>query len=261
MEDQMLCTLSETAREAGEKLLEYFGHLHSNEIVHKGKTDLVSVADRTAEQLIRAKLNKAYPEIGFHGEESGGVPFDQGKIFETDPLDGTNNFIHGMPLFCVSLAYVENGVSQAGVVYAPLLNELFSAKRGEGAWLNGKPLHVSTVSNLIDAEVESGYSCVRAQLPKDNAPIIEELVHKVLCVRVIGSFALSLCWLAAGRFDAAWELKLGPWDWAAGKLLVEEAGGKVTDVTGAPLDWHSGRILASNGLIHAPLTEAIAKYF
>ena len=260
MEDQMLCTLCETAREAGGKLLEYYGHLHTNEIVHKGKIDLVSVADRTTEALIREKLANAYPDIGFHGEESGGTPFDQGKIFETDPLDGTSNFVHGVPLFCVSIAYVENGVPKAGVVYAPVLNEMFSASYGKGAWLNDKPLHVSSVANLIDAEIETGYSCVRANLPKDNVAIAADVVHQVLCMRVLGTAALALCWLAAGRFDAVWELKLGPWDWAAGKVIVEEAGGKVTDATGTPLDWHNGRILATNGLIHATLAKKIAEY-
>ncbi|MBR0459934.1 MAG: inositol monophosphatase [Victivallales bacterium] len=237
----------------------HFSLLGQAEVFHKGRIDLVTVADQESESYIKEALHAAYPEIGFHGEEGGGSVYDQGRLFVADPLDGTTNFVHGLPLFCVSIAYVVDGQPQAGVVYAPYFDEFFWAAKGEGAWHDGRRIHVSTTANLVDAELEFGFSCVRAGLKPDTMPIASDFVYRAQCIRALGSAALALCYVADGRFDGFWEYYIRPWDWAAAQIIIEEAGGKLTDFRGGPVDWRTGRVLASNGLLHEQMMAVFAE--
>jgi len=221
------------------------------------RADLVTVADRASERTIVERLRKDFPGAGILGEE-GGVyePLrvaqdDEGvERWIIDPLDGTTNYAHGYPLFCISIAYERDGEVLAGVIYAPLMNELFTAQRGGGALRNGEPVRVSEIPSLAEAMVVTGFK------PYDyetNAPYFAKASHIAQAVRRDGSAALDLAYTAMGRFDGFWEFDLAPWDMAAGMLLVREAGGAVTATDGSPFALTGRSILASNGRIHEEL--------
>ena len=247
------------AKEAGALLREFFAQ--GVETEYKGDVDLVTVADRTAEKLIRQQLSEAFPEHGIFGEEGTRERLDQEFRWYVDPLDGTTNFAHGFPQFCVSLGLErrpqglrsdEDGGLVAAVIYDPMREELFFSERGCGAWLNNKPLQVSRNAALAEALVATGFpSRKRHQSP--NIHFYHEFTLRSHGVRRAGSAALDLAYVAAGRLDAFWEFNLNPWDTAAGILLVEEAGGYVTDFSGRHYRLASDEVLASNGLIHAEL--------
>jgi myo-inositol-1(or 4)-monophosphatase len=247
------------AREAGARLREFYAQ--GVETEYKGDVDLVTVADRTVEKLIRERLGAVLPEHGIYGEEGTRERLDQEYRWYVDPLDGTTNFAHGFPQFCVSMglerrpsgiAPDEDGTLMAAVIYDPLRDELFVAERGRGARLNDKPLHVSKNALLAESLVATGFpSRKRHQSP--NIHFYHEFTLRSHGVRRAGSAALDLAYVAAGRMDAFWEFNLNPWDTAAGILLVEEAGGRVTDFAGNHYRLESTEILASNGLIHDEL--------
>jgi len=250
---------SAIAREAGAKLREFFSQGVVTE--YKGDADLVTVADRTSEKLIRGRLAEAFPEHGIYGEEGTRDRLDGEFRWYVDPLDGTTNFAHGFPQFCVSLgleqrpeglAPEEDGTLVAAVIYDPMRDELFAAERGRGALLNSKPLHVSRTPELSEALVATGFPS-RKRHATPNIHFYQEFTLRSHGVRRAGSAALDLAFVAAGRLDAFWEFSLNPWDTAAGILLVEEAGGQVTDFSGKHFLLDSREILASNGLIHAEL--------
>jgi myo-inositol-1(or 4)-monophosphatase len=251
------------AREAGALLREFFAQ--GVETEYKGDVDLVTVADRTAEKLIRQKLSEVFPDHGIFGEEGTRERLDQEFRWYVDPLDGTTNFAHGFPQFCVSLGleqrpervrYDEDGTLVAAVIYDPMRDELFTAEKGRGAQLNGKPLRVSRNAMLAEALVATGFpSRKRHQSP--NIHFYHEFTLRSHGVRRAGSAALDLAYVAAGRMDAFWEFNLNPWDTAAGILLVEEAGGRVTDFSGRQYRLASDEVLASNGLIH----EEMLRFF
>ena len=249
----------EIAREAGARLREFFAQ--GVETEYKGDVDLVTVADRTVEKLIRARLGEVFPEHGMYGEEGTRERLEREFRWYVDPLDGTTNFAHGFPQFCVSLGLErrapglkpeEDGVLTAAVIYDPLRDELFAAERGRGAQLNGKPLRVSGIPELAEALVATGFPS-RKRHDSPNIHFYQEFTLRSHGVRRAGSAALDLAYIAAGRMDAFWEFNLNPWDTAAGILLVEEAGGRVTDFAGNHFRLDSREILASNGLIHAEL--------
>jgi len=250
--------MADIAREAGALLMEYFHRYVTVE--YKGEADLVTVADRKSEALIRERIRQRWPAHDILGEEEGLKDTGSEYRWYVDPLDGTTNFAHGYPVFCVSMALEFKGTRIAGVVYDPTRDELFSAARGTGAYLNQQRIHVSKVARLAECLVATGFpSHKRHKNP--NIFFYHQITLRTHGVRRAGSAALDLCCVACGRFDGFWEFNLNPWDTAAGVLIVEEAGGKVTDFSGGPFQLNSRETLASNGLVHAALVEEFQKIF
>jgi len=238
------------AREAGVLLMEYFDQ--NIKIEYKGDADLVTAADRKSETLIRQRIRERWPDHDVLGEEEGLRDTGSEYRWYVDPLDGTTNFAHGFPVFCVSLALQHKNQTIAGLCYDPTRNELFAAERGKGAYLNDQPIHVSKVARLAESLVATGFpSHKRHKNP--NIYFYHQITLHTHGVRRAGSAALDLCSVACGRFDGFWEFNLNPWDTAAGVLIVEEAGGKVSDFHGGPFQLNSRETLASNGLVHDAL--------
>jgi len=242
------------AKEAGALLMDYLSRpLHTAQ--KSRRADLVTDADRASEKLIIDRLRAAFPQSTIIGEESGTHCGDPEECWYVDPLDGTTNFTHGYPMFCVSIAYERRGELEAGVIYAPFYDELFCATKGQGATLNGKPLRVSMVEKLGEGLTCTGFH------PADferNGRYFRIMSSHAQAVRRDGSAALDLAAVAAGRFDGFWEFDLHAWDVAAGALIVREAGGRVSAADGAPFEVSGKSILASNGLIHAPMQAVLA---
>jgi myo-inositol-1(or 4)-monophosphatase len=258
---------SEIAQEAGALLRDYFAQ--GVETEYKGDVDLVTVADRAAEKLIRGRLAEVFPDHGVYGEEGTREGLDREFRWYVDPLDGTTNFAHGFPQFCVSmglerrsgrLSQDADGILEAGVIYDPLRNELFTAERGRGARLNDMPIRTSRTPELAEALVSTGFPS-RKRHTSPNIHFYHEFTLRSHGVRRAGSAALDLAYVAAGRLDAFWEFNLNPWDTAAGILLVEEAGGRVSDFSGNHVELSSLEVLASNGLIHNELLGFFADMF
>jgi myo-inositol-1(or 4)-monophosphatase len=260
--ERFLPAMSAIAREAGALLLQYF---HQGlKIEYKGDADLVTAADRASEALIRERISQQFPGHDVLGEEQG--LNDQGSDYRwyVDPLDGTTNFAHGYPVFCVSMALEHRagsvGTRVAGVVYDPTRDELFTAEQGRGAHLNGKGIHVSEAAQLKECLLATGFpSHKRHKNP--NIHFYHQITLRTHGVRRAGSAALDLCNVASGRFDGFWEFNLNPWDTAAGVLIVEEAGGKVSRFDGSPFEIDSRETLASNGLVHEALLREFAEIF
>ncbi len=242
------------ARKAGEIMLERFGKAH--DIAHKGTVDLVTEADRLAEEAIIGLLEREFPGYGILSEEASPDAAESDARWVIDPLDGTTNYARGFPHFGTSIALELNGEVALGVVYNPLLDELFTAQRGKGATLNGKPIHVSGVAELGQALLSSGTPYDVWERPDVYARPWDALTVKTLAMRQSGSAALDFCYVAMGRTDAHFEVDLSPWDVAAGCLIVMEAGGKVTDYKGNPFSIHAPDFFASNGILH----ELIMQY-
>jgi myo-inositol-1(or 4)-monophosphatase len=255
--------MSAIAREAGALLMPYFRqHL---KIEYKGEADLVTAADRASETLIRERIKQQWPSHDVLGEELG--LSDQGSDFRwyVDPLDGTTNFAHGYPVFCVSIALEQrlsgkDGKRIAAVVYDPTRDELFSAEPGKGARLNGEAIHVSKVANLKECLLATGFPSKKRH-KNPNIYFYHQITLHTHGVRRAGSAALDLCNVACGRFDGFWEFNLNPWDTAAGVLIVEEAGGKVTRFDGSPFELNSRETVASNGLLHDALQAEFREIF
>ena len=255
------------AREAGARLREFLAQ--GVETEYKGDVDLVTVADRTVEKLIRARLGEVFPEHGIYGEEGTRDRLDQEYRWYVDPLDGTTNFAHGIPHFCVSMGLEHrpstlqpdaDGTIVAAVIYNPMLDELFTAERGRGASLNGKPMHVSPIRDLAESLVATGFPS-RKRHDNPNVHFYHEFTLRSHGVRRAGSAALDLAYVACGRFEAFWEFNLNPWDTAAGFLLVEESGGRISDFAGGPFRLHSREVLASNGRVHDELVQLFGEMF
>lgn len=247
------------ARDAGALLMRYFAR--RVKIEYKGEVDLVTEADRASEKLIVERLRARWPEHGIVGEEGTRSEVDAEYRWYVDPLDGTTNFAHGYPVFCVSIALARrDGQLEAGVLYDPSRDEMFAAARGHGASLNGKPIQVSPTKVLAESMLGTGFpSHKRHKNP--NIHFYQQLTLHSHGVRRAGSAALDLANVASGRYDGFWEFNLNPWDTAAGVLLVEEAGGKVTRFDGSPFRLDSREVLASNGVIHEELIRAFADIF
>ena len=258
---------SAIAREAGARLREFFSQ--GVETEYKGDVDLVTVADRTVEKLIRSRLGEVFPTHGIYGEEGTRDRLDQEFRWYVDPLDGTTNFAHGLPHFCVSLGLEQraagtgpndDGILVAGIIYNPMLDELFTAERGRGAFLNGAPIRVSPTRDLAESLIATGFPS-RKRHASPNIHFYHEFTLRSHGVRRAGSAALDLAYVACGRFEAFWEFHLNPWDTAAGFLLIEEAGGRITDFAGLPFRLDSREVLASNGGIHEELLGLFADLF
>ncbi len=243
----------ETATEAGRRLRARLGALQISEKSARG--DLVTAADRESERFIVARLLDAFPESSVLAEE-GTLRAGSGEgRWVVDPLDGTTNYAHGYPLYCVSIAYEVAGEVVAGAVYAPVLDELYAASRDGGAFCNGKPIAVSTTAEVGAGLVCTGFIPAKYERNGANFARLSKLAQ---AVRRDGAAALDLCFVACGRFDAFWEYDLGAWDVAAGALIVREAGGHVSAIDGARFEVAAGSILASNGAIHAEMARALA---
>ncbi len=255
---EFLPGMAEIGREAGALLMPYFEqHI---QFEYKGDVDLVTEADRKSEALILERIRSRYPGHDVIGEEGGRIDSGSEYRWYVDPLDGTTNFAHGFPVFCVSLALEHKGRRVAAVVYDPTRDELFAAELGRGAYLNGDPMHVSAVKDLSECLVATGFpSHKRHKNP--NIYFYHQITLRSHGVRRAGSAALDLCCVAAGRFDGFWEFTLNPWDTAAGVLMVEEAGGRVSNFTGEPFHINSRETLATNGLVHGQLLSEFQEIF
>jgi len=251
--DPLRCAI-ETATEAGVLLLGLLGSdLETREKGTRG--DLVTAADRASETAIVTRLRAEFPASAILGEEGTSVAGTSGERWILDPLDGTTNFAHGYPLFCVSIGFERDGEMICGVIYAPALNELYVAERGAGARCNDRALTVSRTERLAEALVCTGF---KPALYERNGENFAKLSRVAQGVRRDGSAALDLAFVAAGRFDAFWELDLHPWDVAAGMLIVREAGGRLTALDGSPFLLERGSTLASNARIHDEMIAALA---
>jgi myo-inositol-1(or 4)-monophosphatase len=226
----------------------------------KGAIDLVTEIDLQIEREFRELMAERFPDHVVLGEEfeaggdrSAAPPY----CWVFDPIDGTTNYAHGLPIFCSSLALEIEGTIVAGAVYDPTRRELFTAERGHGAWLNGRPLRVSPAETLLDSLLVTGFHYGIQRDPEELVTLFREFITKARAVRRLGSAALDLCYVAAGRFDGYWESKIQPWDVAAGALIVAEAAGRVTTLAGDPFRSRAGSVLASNGRIHAQMLAVI----
>ncbi len=257
---EILRTAALAALAAGSILRGLYDKPH--QITHKGAIDLVTEADVAAEQTVLAMLRAAGGDIRFLAEESYSSYEDlpQGPVWVIDPLDGTTNFAHGFPFFAVSIAYAEGMVSKVGVVYAPMQDELFCACLGEGAWLNGRAIHVSGAATLQASLLSTGFPYAIEEEVEGVMGALTRLVTRCQGVRRAGAAALDLAYLACGRTDGFWEINLKPWDTAAGMLLVSEAGGRLTTYTGKKYTPYVPEVVASNGQIHAELVGQLADF-
>jgi myo-inositol-1(or 4)-monophosphatase len=253
--ESYLNVATEIARESGQLLAQMFKR--PQEIFYKGTFNLVTEADRRSEALIIERLRTHFPKHSVAGEEGGGQQTNSDHCWHVDPLDGTTNFAHGFPVFCVTLGLSYREEVIAGVVYDPTREELFTAEQGAGAYLNNQRIRVSKVDKLAESLVATGFPpfAPNQEINLDLYYRFTQLSHGV---RRPGSAALDLCSVAAGRFEGFWELKLNPWDKAAGILLVKEAGGRVTDLSGKPAKLREDEIFASNGLVHDEMCAIFA---
>jgi myo-inositol-1(or 4)-monophosphatase len=251
----------DVARDAGGVLVQRLG---SAKITNKGDIDLVTEADLASEDLIIERIRSYYPQHAILAEESGETMLVGGKRSEwkwiIDPLDGTTNYAHGYPCFCVSVALEHNGTLEIGVIYDPVRDEMFAAERGNGATLNGRRIRVSEVEELKDAMLCTGFPYNVRERP-DFTRDFANFTMAAQAVRRDGSAAIDLAYVACGRFDGFWEDGLSPWDIAAGMVLIEEARGKVTNFDNEPLSIYTKKVLATNGLVHDAMRRVLKEGF
>ena len=255
---QYLATAIEAVIRAGDVQLSRFGG--DMRVDKKGAINLVTEVDLQIEREFRAMIAGRFPGHVVLGEEfetSGDREATPPFCWVFDPVDGTTNYAHGLPIFCSSLGLEIDGEIAVGAIYDPTRRELFTAERGQGAWLNGRPLRVSAADALIDSLLVTGFHYGIQQDPEELVSLFREFIQRSRAVRRLGSAALDLCYVAAGRFDGYWESKIQPWDVAAGALIVSEAGGRVSTLGGDPFRSRAGSVLASNGHIHDLMLEVI----
>jgi len=237
----------------------HFGR--SIRIDKKSAIDLVTNVDVAVESMFRELIASRFPDHQVLGEELGGTgATPSGPCWVFDPIDGTTNYAHGLPIFCASLAFEIDGAADVAAVYDPNRRELFTAERGGGAFLNGAPVRVSTVRQLLDALLVTGFPYDVHGRVDEIVGLFGAFVGHAQAVRRLGSAALDLCYVAAGRLDGFWESDLKPWDVAAGALIVSEAGGRVTDMNGSSFSSRGRRVLATNGLIHDAMLDVIRAF-
>jgi len=255
MNDRYLQLATGAAMEAGRIQMVHLGHPHPVE--YKGEFNPVTEVDRFCERAIVKMISEAFPDHDILSEES---PFEEkGSSWKwiIDPIDGTTNYLHGFPCFSVSIGLEVEGETKLGVIYVPSLNELFHTEKGQGTFLNGERVVVSRVDRLNRGLICTGFPYDVHEHADFYLRYFHQFIKKSFALRRPGSAAIDLSYLAAGRFDGFWEFKLHPWDVAAASLMITEAGGKVTDLRGGPYTIYSEEILASNGLIHEEMLEAI----
>jgi myo-inositol-1(or 4)-monophosphatase len=252
----MLDFAVDVAQRAGKLLHE--GLAGPREIRFKGAIDLVTEMDVAAEKLIVDALRERFPDHAILAEEGGATEAASGYKWVVDPLDGTTNYAHGLPIFCVSIGLEKDGEPILGVICAPAIGELYAAEKGKGATLNGQPIHVSTTDDLQRALLVTGFP-YDVQVKQSNLHHFSKFIHRSQAVRRLGSAALDLAWVAAGRFDGFWEPRLAPWDLCAGSVIVAEAGGRVTGYGGGPFSIYGKEVLASNGRVHDAMIAVLGE--
>ena len=251
-------TTVEIAREAGALLAKYFERRVTFQL--KGEHDLVTEADRASEQLVVERLRAHFPSHSIVAEEGGGHTGKSEYCWYVDPLDGTTNFAHGFPMYNVTMALEQSGELIAGVIFDPERNEMFTAERGSGAYLNNRRIRVSKVSKIEDTLVATGFPSQKRH-QNVNVHFYYQLAMVTHGVRRAGSAALDLAYVASGRLDGFWEFGLNPWDMAAGILLITEAGGKCSDMQGGPVTLRGPHLLADNGLVHQQILDLFGEIF
>jgi len=256
----LLATAVEAVLHAGDLQMARFGH--AMRVAKKGAIDLVTDVDVAVERAFRGLIADRLPGHAVLAEELGPDRSKDGARYcwVFDPIDGTTNYAHGLPIFCASLALEIDGRLAVAAVYDPSRHELFTAERGGGAYLNGRPIHVSTHAPLVDALLVTGFPYDVHETADEIVGLFGAFIERARAVRRLGSAALDLCYVAAGRMDGFWEQRLKPWDVAAGALIVEEAGGRVTGLNGTSLDVRGGQVLASNGRVHDEMLAVIASF-
>ena len=245
--------LPRLAGAAGKVLLEHYGKTHRVE--WKPGAGIVTEADKRAEGVLLKKIFRKFPKSSIITEESGEYRGEGSLCWVLDPLDGTSNYAHGFPMFCVSIGLYEDGEAKAAVIYSPVLKEMFYAERGRGAYLNGRPIRVSKTKTVKEALLGTGFYYSTGAILRQEMKIFFRMNEAALAVRRPGSAALDLAFVACGRYDGFWERGLSPWDVAAGFLIVKEAGGMFTDYRGKKTDMFGKEVVASNGRIHKPLVS------
>ena len=257
MSDTPLQVAVEAAHAAGRILKERADSV--GKIQYKGEIDPVTEIDLLCEKAVISRIQKTFSKHAFLAEESGDTQGDADHLWIIDPLDGTVNYAHGYPAYCVSIGYQCKGEVVVGVVYNPCLDELFIAERGQGATLNGKPITVSTVTELKQSLLATGFPYDINESPDNNLDNFQNFITACQAIRRPGSAAMDLCYTAMGRFEGFWEMKLHPWDYAAGWLMIEEAGGTMTRFDGSPFQMGDRYVLASNGHIHSAMVDVLMK--
>jgi myo-inositol-1(or 4)-monophosphatase len=246
------------ARKAARGLVRDFGEVEQLQVSRKGPADFVSAADIHAEKILRQELSRARPDYGFLMEESGAVTGkDRAHRWLVDPLDGTLNFLHGIPHFAISIALEREEEIVAGVVYDPLRDEMFFAEKGAGTFMKDRRLRVSARTRLLDSVLATGIPFVGRRCHPAYLEMLDAVVNATSGIRRFGSAALDLAYVAAGRYDGFWETGLSPWDMAAGILLVREAGGYVSEIDGGHKMLESGSVLAANDHLHLPIGKLL----
>jgi myo-inositol-1(or 4)-monophosphatase len=255
----LLTTAIEAVVRAGALQMERFGS--DLQIDKKGTIDLVTEVDVAVERMFRALIAERFPDHQVLAEEMGGSAVaPEGPCWVFDPIDGTTNYAHGIPIFCASLALEINGVAEVAAVFDPTRQELFTAERGGGAYLNGRRLHVSTASSLVEAVVVTGFPYDVHARVDEIVGLFGAFVGQARAVRRLGSAAIDLCYVAAGRMDGFWESDLKPWDVAGGSLIVAEAGGRVTNMDGTSFGSRHRHVLATNALLHDQMLAIIRQF-
>lgn len=258
---RLLATAVEVVLRAGDAQIARLGT--AMRVAKKGAIDLVTEVDLEVETMCRELIAERFPDHDILAEEFGAPDTGQSSsryCWVLDPIDGTTNYAHGLPIFCASLALEIDGRAEVAAVYDPSRRELFTAERGEGAFLNGGPLAVSDAATLVDALLVTGFPYNVHQTVDEVVGLFGAFIGRARAVRRLGSAALDLCYVAAGRMDGFWEQRLKPWDLAAGVLIVEEAGGRVTGMDGAPFSSSRGHVVASNGRIHEQMLDTIRAF-
>jgi myo-inositol-1(or 4)-monophosphatase len=255
----LLTTAIEAVVRAGTLQMERFGG--AMRVDKKGAIDLVTDVDVAVERMFRELIAERFPDHQVLAEELGGaVAVPPGPCWVFDPIDGTTNFAHGLPIFCASLALEIDGVAEVAAVYDPNRQELFTAERGGGAFLNGRPLRVSSAHSLVDAMLVTGFPYDVHSRIAEIVGLFGEFVGRARAVRRLGSAAIDLCYVAAGRIDGFWESDLKPWDIAGGALVVAEAGGRITNMDGSPFASRGRHVLATNGPLHDEMLDVIRQF-
>jgi myo-inositol-1(or 4)-monophosphatase len=256
----LLNVMVDAARKAGRSLVRDFGEVENLQVSHKGPADFVSAADRRAEQILREELKRVRPTWGLLMEESGEIEgSDPSHRFIVDPLDGTTNFLHGIPIFAVSIALERQGQLVAGVIYNPVMDELYTAERGSGAFLNDRRLRVANRRAMHDCVIGTGIPFLGHGSHDRFLAEARVVMNEVAGIRRCGAASIDLAWVAAGRLDGFWERSLKPWDMAAGIVLIREAGGFVSDLDGKDHMLETGSVLAGNEDIQRRLGALLAK--
>jgi myo-inositol-1(or 4)-monophosphatase len=254
-----LTTAIEAVVRAGKTQMEHFGR--DFQIDKKGKIDLVTEVDVAVERMFRELVSERFPGHQVLAEEMGGsATVGGGPCWVFDPIDGTTNFAHGIPIFCATLALEIDGVPEVAAVFDPNREELFTAERGGGAYLNGRRLHVSATQSLVDAVVVTGFPYDVHDRVDEIVGLFGAFVGQARAVRRLGSAAIDLCYVAAGRMDGFWESDLKPWDIAGGALIVAEAGGRITGMDGTAFSSRHGHVLATNAHLHDSMLEVIRTF-